>query len=119
MADPARLAGKDASLGGWLLSRYDGTGARGAKVDQSRERQYKSCRLAMVAGCQPDVYREIPAMPTSQACRPASSWLSSRVSSSASTPSGWRRRSSGRKPSGNCSCVAMASWPGLKRFIFG
>jgi hypothetical protein len=58
MADPAR-AGKDASLGGWLLSRYDGTGARGAKVDQSRERQYKSCRLAMVAGCQPDVYREI------------------------------------------------------------
>lgn len=58
MADPAR-AGKDASLGGWLLSRYDGTGARGAKVDQSRERHYKSCRLAMVAGCQPDVYREI------------------------------------------------------------
>ena len=58
MADPAR-AGKDASLGGWLLSRYDGTGARGAKVDQTRERHYKSCRLAMVAGCQPDVYREI------------------------------------------------------------
>lgn len=58
MADPAR-AGKDASLGGWLLSRYDGTGARGAKVDQARERHYRSCRLAMVAGCQPDVYREI------------------------------------------------------------
>lgn len=58
MADPAR-AGKDASLGGWLLSRYDGTGARGAMVDQTRERHYKSCRLAMVAGCQPDVYREI------------------------------------------------------------
>lgn len=58
MADPAR-AGKDASLGGWLLSRYDGTGARGAKVDQSRERHYRSCRLAMVAGCQPEVYREI------------------------------------------------------------
>jgi hypothetical protein len=58
MADPAR-AGKDASLGGWLLSRYDGTGARGAKVDQTRERHYKSCRMAMVAGCQPDVYREI------------------------------------------------------------
>ena len=58
MADPAR-AGKDASLGGWLLSRYDGTGARGAKVDQTRERHYRSCRLAMVAGCQPDVYREI------------------------------------------------------------
>ena len=58
MADPAR-AGKDASLGGWLLSRYDGTGARGAKVDQERERNYRSCRLAMVAGCQPDVYREI------------------------------------------------------------
>jgi hypothetical protein len=58
MADPAR-AGKDASLGGWLLSRYDGTGARGAKVDETRERHYKSCRLAMVAGCQPDVYREI------------------------------------------------------------
>jgi|LakMenE18May11ns_1017448.scaffolds.fasta_scaffold9955748_3 hypothetical protein len=58
MADPSR-AGKDATLGGWLLSRYDGTGARGAKVDQSRERHYKSCRLAMVAGCQPDVYREI------------------------------------------------------------
>jgi hypothetical protein len=58
MADPAR-AGKDASLGGWLLSRYDGTGARGAKVEQARERHYKSCRLAMVAGCQPDVYREI------------------------------------------------------------
>ncbi len=58
MADPGR-AGKDATLGGWLLSRYDGTGARGAKVDQSRERQYQSCRLAMVAGCQPEVYREI------------------------------------------------------------
>jgi hypothetical protein len=58
MADPGR-AGKDALLGGWLLSRYDGTGARGAKVDQNRERQYKSCRLAMVAGCQPEVYREI------------------------------------------------------------
>jgi hypothetical protein len=58
MADPGR-AGKDATLGGWLLSRYDGTGARGAKVDQSRERQYRSCRLAMVAGCQPEVYREI------------------------------------------------------------
>ena len=58
MADPAR-AGKDASLGGWLLSRYDGTGARGAKVDETRERHYKSCRLAMVAGCQPDLYREI------------------------------------------------------------
>ena len=58
MADPGR-AGKDATLGGWLLSRYDGTGARGAKVDQNRERQYRSCRLAMVAGCQPEVYREI------------------------------------------------------------
>jgi hypothetical protein len=58
MADPGR-AGKDATLGGWLLSRYDGTGARGAKVDQSRERQYTTCRLAMVAGCQPEVYREI------------------------------------------------------------
>jgi hypothetical protein len=58
MADPSR-AGKDATLGGWLLSRYDGTGARGAKVDQARERHYRSCRLAMVAGCQPDVYREI------------------------------------------------------------
>ena len=58
MVDPGG-AGKDVAFGGWLLSRFDGTGARGAKVDQSRERDYKSCRLALLSSCQPDVYREI------------------------------------------------------------
>ena len=51
--------GKDSPFGGWLLSRYDGTGARGAKADLMRERNYKSSRLSMVTCCQPDVYRAI------------------------------------------------------------
>ena len=59
MVDRDSSAGKETPFGGWLLSRYDGTGARGAKADQTKERNYKSCRLSMVTCCQPDVYRAI------------------------------------------------------------
>lgn len=59
MVDRDSGTGKETPFGGWLLSRYDGTGARGAKADQTRERNYKSCRLSMVTCCQPDVYRAI------------------------------------------------------------
>jgi hypothetical protein len=59
MVDRDSGAGKETPFGGWLLSRYDGTGARGAKADQTKERNYKSCRLSMVTCCQPDVYRAI------------------------------------------------------------
>jgi len=43
----------------WMLSRYDGKGARNARADQERERSYNSCRLGIIAACQPDVYEAI------------------------------------------------------------
>ncbi len=46
-------------LGTWILSRYDGSGARGAKADSTKERSYSKCRLSALICCQPDIYRQI------------------------------------------------------------
>jgi hypothetical protein len=46
-------------FGTFVLSRYDGTGASGAKADEQNERHYSQCRLAALFCCQPDVYRDI------------------------------------------------------------
>lgn len=46
-------------LGTWILSRYDGTGAKGAKADATKERSYSNCRLSAFICCQPDIYRQI------------------------------------------------------------
>lgn len=46
-------------LGTWILSRYDGSGARGAKADAAKERSYSQCRLSALICCQPDIYRQI------------------------------------------------------------
>jgi hypothetical protein len=46
-------------FGTWILPRYDGTGARGAKADEQYERHYFECRLAALFCCQPEVYRAI------------------------------------------------------------
>lgn len=46
-------------FGTWILPRYDGAGARGAKADEQNERHYSECRLAALFCCQPDVYRAI------------------------------------------------------------
>ncbi len=60
----AEMAGQVSStnqlkLGTWILSRYDGTGARGAKADATKERHYSDCRVASLICCQPDIYRQI------------------------------------------------------------
>ncbi len=60
----AEMAGQVSStnqlkLGTWILSRYDGTGARGAKADATKERHYSQCRVASLICCQPDIYRQI------------------------------------------------------------
>jgi len=47
------------NFGTWILSRYDGTGARGAKADATKERHYSQCRVAALICCQPDIYRQI------------------------------------------------------------
>jgi hypothetical protein len=46
-------------LGSWILSRYDGSGGRGAKADEQLERHYAQCRVAALFCCQPEVYRSI------------------------------------------------------------
>jgi len=46
-------------FGTFVLPRYDGAGARGAKADEQNERHYSECRLAALFCCQPDVYRAI------------------------------------------------------------
>jgi len=46
-------------LGTWVLSRYDGSGAKGAKADATKERTYSQCRLSALICCQPDIYRQI------------------------------------------------------------
>jgi hypothetical protein len=60
----AEMSGKDSNtgalkFGSWILSRYDGSGARGAKADEQNERHYSECRLAVLFCCQPKVYRAI------------------------------------------------------------
>jgi hypothetical protein len=60
----SEMAGQSTSsshlkLGSWILSRYDGSGARGAKADAAYERHYSKCRVAALLCCQPDIYREI------------------------------------------------------------
>jgi hypothetical protein len=60
----AEMAGQTSStnqlkLGTWILSRYDGTGGRGAKADVAFERHYSQCRVSALFCCQPDIYREI------------------------------------------------------------
>jgi hypothetical protein len=46
-------------FGTFVLPRYDGAGARGAKADEQNERHYSECRLVALFCCQPDVYRAI------------------------------------------------------------
>jgi len=60
----AEMAGQNVStnqlkLGTWVLSRYDGTGGRGAKADATKERHYSQCRVSALISCQPDIYRQI------------------------------------------------------------
>ena len=60
----AEMSGQTSStnqlkLGSWILSRYDGTGGRGAKADAAYERHYSQCRVSALFCCQPDIYREI------------------------------------------------------------
>jgi hypothetical protein len=60
----AEMSGKDSStgtlkFGSWILSRYDGSGGRGAKADEQYERHYSECRLAALFCCQSKVYRAI------------------------------------------------------------
>ncbi len=60
----SEMTGQSASsnhlkLGSWILSRYDGSGARGAKADAAYERHYSQCRVSALFCCQPDIYREI------------------------------------------------------------
>ena len=52
-------AGSSLPFGTWILPRYDGAGARGAKADEQNERHYSECRLAALFCCQPEVYRAI------------------------------------------------------------
>ena len=60
----AEMSGKSSTtnqlkIGPWILSRYDGTGGRGAKANEQLERHYSQCRFAALFCCQPEVYRSI------------------------------------------------------------
>lgn len=59
MAGQIASAKETMNFGTWILSRYDGTGARGAKADATKERHYSQCRVASLICCQPDIYRQI------------------------------------------------------------
>jgi hypothetical protein len=54
----ARPAATEQDFSQWLLSRYDGMGSSEAKADTTRIRNYDTCRLTVLGGIQPDVYRD-------------------------------------------------------------
>ena len=55
----AKPSSTEQAFAEWLLSRYDGQGSLEAKADQSRIRNYDTCRLTVIGGIQPDVYRSM------------------------------------------------------------
>ncbi len=54
----ARPAATELDFAQWLLTRYDGSGSAEAKADATRIRNYGTCRLAVLGGIQPDIYRD-------------------------------------------------------------